>query len=58
MTEDVSGLVLLLFFDHSISTIRKVVLKTSLSQQDTTGLAQRYTSKINKSHPRIRAALD
>ena len=57
MTEDVPDLVLLLFFDHNILNIRKVVLKTSLLQQDATGSAQRYPSEINKSHPRLVVAL-
>jgi hypothetical protein len=57
MTEDVVGLALLLFFDHINisdyweSSPEKLIY--GLSRQDT----KRYHSEINKSRPRLVAAL-
>jgi hypothetical protein len=59
VTEVIVGLVLLLFFDHNINISDYLKscpekLNYGLSRQDT----KTYLSKINKSRPRIRAALD
>ena len=58
MTEDVPGLILLLFFDHNVSTIRKVVLKNQCIRTKYHRIGAKASLQINKNRPRIRAALD